>query len=55
MKKIIFILISGLLFSQKQYEVDWEIVAKIREEGFQRSEICQYFILYDRCARSPSN
>ena len=39
MKKIIFILISGLLFSQKQYEVDWETVAKIREEGFQRSEI----------------
>ena len=39
MKKIIFILISSLLFSQKKYEVDWETVAKIREEGFQRSEI----------------
>ena len=39
MKRIIFILLTGLLFSQEKYEVDWEVVAKIREEGFQHSEI----------------
>ena len=39
MKRIIFILLTGLLFSQDKYAVDWETVAKIREEGFQRSEI----------------
>jgi len=43
MKKLIllllFIPLTGFLFSQEKYEIDWETVAKIREEGFQRSEI----------------
>ncbi len=38
MKKIL-ILLSALLFGQEKYGVDWETVAKIREEGFQHSEI----------------
>ena len=38
MKKIL-ICLSTFLIAQELYDVDWEIVAKIREEGFQRSEI----------------
>ena len=34
-----FIVLTGLLFSQNKYEVDWKTIAQIREEGFQRSEI----------------
>ena len=30
---------SLTLFSQESYSVDWKVVAEIREEGFQRSEI----------------
>jgi len=41
MKKLIILLllIPLVSFGQLTYEVDWETVAKIREEGFQRSEI----------------
>ena len=39
MKRIMFIVLTGLLFSQNKYEVDWKTIAQIREEGFQRSEI----------------
>ena len=38
MKKIL-ILLSAVLIGQEKYSVDWETVAKIREEGFQHSEI----------------
>ena len=38
MKKIL-ICLSTFLIAQEKYDVDWEMVAKIREEGFQRSEI----------------
>ncbi len=39
MKKTYVILFAGYLFSQTNFLVDHEMVAKIREEGFQRSEI----------------
>ena len=39
MKKILLICLSTILIGQEKYPVDWETVAKIREEGFQRSEI----------------
>jgi len=37
--KKILICLSTFLIGQEKYDVDWETVAKIREEGFQRSEI----------------
>ena len=39
LKKILLICLSTILIGQEKYPVDWETVAKIREEGFQRSEI----------------
>ncbi|MBL7031435.1 MAG: hypothetical protein ISR89_09740, partial [Candidatus Marinimicrobia bacterium] len=39
MKKIFIILFTTLLVAQEKYPVDHEMVAKIREEGFERSEI----------------
>ena len=39
MKKSYVILFIGYLFSQNNYLVDHKMVAKIREEGFQHSEI----------------
>ena len=39
LKKILLIYLSTILIGQEKYSVDWETVAKIREEGFQRSEI----------------
>ena len=39
MKKLLFIFCSLWLNAQESYPVEWEVVAKIREEGFQRSEI----------------
>jgi len=39
MKKLHLILFLSFLIGQEEYPVDWETVAKIREEGFQRSEI----------------
>ncbi len=39
MKKSLFIFCTLWLNAQESYPVEWEVVAKIREEGFQRSEI----------------
>ena len=39
MKKSYVIFFASYLFSQNNFLVDHEMVAKIREEGFQRSEI----------------
>ena len=36
---ILFVLPVGLLAQKEQPKVDWETVAKIREEGFQRSQV----------------
>ena len=36
---ILFILPVGLLAQKEQPKVDWETMAKIREEGFQRSQV----------------
>tara|TARA_Y100000034_G_scaffold95948_2_gene116735 strand:- start:4596 stop:6116 length:1521 start_codon:yes stop_codon:yes gene_type:complete len=43
MKKLFFICCAVWLNGQESYPVDWEVVAKIREEGFQRSEIANTF------------
>ena len=39
MKKLFFIFCTSWLNAQESYPVEWEVVAKIREEGFLRSEI----------------
>ena len=33
------LVVSTIIFAQSSYPVDLKVVAKIREEGFQRSEI----------------
>ena len=33
------LVVSAIIFAQSSYPVDLKVVAKIREEGFQRSEI----------------
>ena len=39
MKKLSFIFCTLWLNAQESYPVEWDVVANIREEGFQRSEI----------------
>ena len=53
MKKLFFICCAVWLNGQESYPVDWEVVAKIREEGFQRSRNRKYILVYDGCFGGP--